>query len=104
MGNTLGGDTRMSDVRSGLESASSLDGASSSSAEAAQELSEKLWQVLVEGVQPFMQWELQSGMGDFWEQVCLEVMTSWQGSELFRLLAADHALQYNACTIIQGNA
>ena len=49
---------------------------------------------LMEGVQPFMQWELQSGMGDFWEQVCLQVITSWQGSELFRLLAADHALQY----------
>ena len=94
MGSTLGGDYRMSDVRSGLESASSLGGASSSSAEAAQELSEKLWQALMEGVQPFMQWELQSGMGDFWEQVCLQVITSWQGSELFRLLAADHALQY----------
>jgi len=70
MGHTLGGEMRMSDVRSGLESASSLGGASSSSAEAAQELSDKLWQVLMEGVQPFMQWELQSGMGDFWEQVC----------------------------------
>lgn len=94
MRNTLGGDIRLSDVQSGLESASGLGGASSSSAEAAQELSDKLWQVLMEGVQPFMQWELQSGMGDFWEQVCHQVMTSWQGSESFRLLAADHALQY----------
>jgi len=94
MGNTLAGDTRMPDVRCGLESASSLGGASSTSAEAAQELSEKLWQVLIEGVQPFMQWELQSGMGDFWEQVCLQVMTSWEGFELLMLLASEHALQY----------
>lgn len=96
MGNTLGGDFRMSDVRSGLESASSLGGASSSSAEAAQELSEKLWQALMEGVQPFMQWELQSGMGDFWEQVCLQVMTSCRGSELLMLFASEHTLQYRS--------
>lgn len=30
-----------------------------------------MWGVLVEGLQPFLQWELQSGMGDFWEQVGL---------------------------------
>ena len=95
MGHTLAGDTGMSGLLCGLESASSLGGASSSSAEAAQELSEKLWQLLIEGVQPFMQWELQSGMGDFWEQVCLQVMTSWQGSEL-TLLASQHALQYRS--------
>lgn len=40
-----------------------------SSADSPQELSEQVWGVLQEGLQPFMHWELQSGMGDFWEQV-----------------------------------
>ncbi len=70
MGNTAGRDSNMLDSRSGSESAIGAGGASSSGVEDAQELSEKVWQVVVEGVQPFMQWELQSGMGDFWEQVC----------------------------------
>lgn len=48
----------------------------SSSTDSAQELSERVWGVLVEGLQPFMQWELQSGMGDFWEQVGLLLFTS----------------------------
>lgn len=39
------------------------------SADNPQELSEQVWGVLLEGLQPFMHWELQSGMGDFWEQV-----------------------------------
>lgn len=41
-----------------------------SSADSAQELSEQVWGLLLEALQPFMLWELQSGMGDFWEQVC----------------------------------
>ena len=48
----------------------------SSSLDSAQELSEKVWGVLLEGLQPFMQWELQSGMGDFWEQVGFLFLTS----------------------------
>lgn len=45
--------------------------ASLSGVDSAQELGEKVWGVLLEGLHPFMHWELQSGMGDFWEQVCL---------------------------------
>ena len=48
----------------------------SSSLDSAQELSEKVWGVLLEGLQPFMQWELQSGMGDFWQQVGFLLVTS----------------------------
>ena len=48
----------------------------SSGVDSAQELSEKVWGLLVEGLQPFMQWELQSGMGDFWEQVASLHVTS----------------------------
>ena len=48
----------------------------SSGTDSAQELSERVWGVLVEGLQPFMQWELQSGMGDFWEQVGFLHVTS----------------------------
>lgn len=47
-----------------------------SGVDSAQELSEKVWGVLVEGLQPFMQWELQSGMGDYWEQVGFLHITS----------------------------
>lgn len=48
----------------------------SSAGDSAQELSEKVWGLLVEGLQPFMQWELQSGMGDLWEQVASLHLTS----------------------------
>lgn len=65
----------------GLHTAGSSSGlapltSTSSSLDSAQELSEKVWGVLVEGLQPFMQWELQSGMGDFWEQVGFLLVTS----------------------------
>ena len=74
MGNTATGDSRTLDLQlgTGLESrAASFGGASSSGSVDAQELSDRMWQVVVEGLQPFMRWELQAGMGDFWEQVCL---------------------------------
>lgn len=76
MGNRAAVGSRSLDLQSGLESTSSFGGASSGSTEDAQELTDRLWQVLVEGVQPFMQWELQSGMGDFWEQVCPQQLAS----------------------------
>ena len=53
--------SRASESAAGLSSSGSMD--------TAQELSEKLWGLLVDGLQPFMQWELQSGMGDLWDQV-----------------------------------
>lgn len=74
MGNTAIGDSRTLNLQlgTGLESrAASFGGASSSGSVDAQELSDRMWQVVVEGLQPFMRWELQAGMGDFWEQVCL---------------------------------
>ena len=50
----------------------STAGFSPSAGASAEELAERAWGLLVEGLQPYMCWELQAGMGDFWEQVCYQ--------------------------------
>ena len=70
-GNSLTPSTSIRDQRllPSQTSDSAVGLSSSSSVDTSQELSERVWGLLVEGLQPYMQWELQSGMGDLWDQV-----------------------------------
>ena len=50
-------------------SSSAADQAAVVSSEDVRDLGVRVWQILTDGLQPFMQWDLQSSLGDLWKEV-----------------------------------
>ena len=64
------GSGQLSSSGSGSYGPSPGQGRGAGSGAQAQEVSSRVWEVLQEGLQPYMQWELQQGLGDLWTKVC----------------------------------
>ena len=50
-------------------SSSAAESATVLSSEEVRDLGVRVWQILTDGLQPFMQWDLQSSLGDLWKEV-----------------------------------